>query len=162
ITKRLSDGYVRKPQVTIEVEMGRTRFVFVSGEVRTAGKYPLSNQMTLLEALVAAGYVGPTAGTQVLVTRQPDGPSLPGAGTAGTKAYPLAGVQSGAPDANIVLFEGDSVVVPRAEKIYISGFVKSPGAYTHEPGMTVLQALALAGGIDTTKGSSRGIKIVRK
>ena len=38
---RLADGYLRNPQVTVEVEQFRSQSVFVMGEVRTPGKYVL-------------------------------------------------------------------------------------------------------------------------
>lgn len=166
ITQKLADGYVRKPQVTVEVDQFRSRNIFVMGEVRNASKYPLTGQMTLLEALVAAGYVTTNAGTQVLVVRQPadrtnDKPAGPGEQGIETLKLNLADVQAGKPEANIFLREGDNIIVPKAEKFYVSGFVKSPGAFAHEAGMTVLQALSLAGGVNE-KGSTRGIKIKRK
>ena len=52
---RLADGYLRNPQVTVEVEQFRSQSVFVMGEVRTPGKYTLSGAVTLLEALAQAG-----------------------------------------------------------------------------------------------------------
>lgn len=45
-------------------------------------------------------------------------------------------------------------------RFYVTGFVKSPGSYQHQPGMTVLQGLAMAGGL-AERGSDRGIKIIR-
>ncbi|WP_162947014.1 polysaccharide biosynthesis/export family protein [Ruegeria sp. EL01] len=40
------------------------------------------------------------------------------------------------------------VTITEYAPIYILGDVKSPGAYSHVPGMSVLQALSLSGGID--------------
>lgn len=165
IEKKLADGYVRRPQVTVEIDQFRSRNIFVMGEVRNASKYPLTGQMTLLEALVAAGYVTQNAGSQIQLVRQPpdkvaDQPLAPGQGVE-TLRISLIDVQAGKPEANILLREGDSIYVPRAERFYVSGLVKSPGVFAHEPGMTVLQALSLAGGV-SEKGSTRGIKIKRK
>jgi polysaccharide export outer membrane protein len=58
------------------------------------------------------------------------------------------------------LNDGDLVIVQKALSIYISGHVRSPGAYRVETGATVLQALALAGGV-SVRGSTRGIRIIR-
>jgi polysaccharide export outer membrane protein len=41
---------------------------------------------------------------------------------------------------NITLHDGDTVFIPRAQLVYISGQVRSPGAYPVEAGMTLLQA----------------------
>jgi len=50
--------------------------------------------------------------------------------------------------------------VPRAEHFSIEGEVASPGRYRIEPGMTVMQAIARAGGI-TERGSERRIQLKR-
>jgi polysaccharide export outer membrane protein len=55
---------------------------------------------------------------------------------------------------------GDSLVVPRAEHYYLSGEVATPGTYPIEPGMTVIQAIARAGGINE-RGSERRIELKR-
>ena len=39
--------------------------------------------------------------------------------------------------------------------IYVVGPVKNPGAYKYVPGMIVLHALALAGGLDRGEGSAQ-------
>jgi polysaccharide biosynthesis/export protein len=159
ITAKLADGYVRQPHVSVEIEQFRSRSIFIAGEVKTSSRMPLMGQMTLLEALVQAGWVTGNAGTMVIVTRQPSEPST--AKGVELIRISLNDLQSGQTAANIVLREGDSIFVPKADRFYVTGLVKSPGAYAYEQGMTVQQALALAGGIND-KGSSRGIKIKRK
>ncbi len=164
LTKRLAEGWVKRPQVSVEVEQFRARNIFIVGEVKSPGKYPLSGaQTTLLEALAQAGYLGPSSGTEVLVLKPgagpTDGPLTVDAATA-TVRISLAELQEGRPSANIQVREGDTIFVPRAEKFYVSGYVRSPGAYTYERGMTLLQALTLAGGV-SDKGSLRGIKAQR-
>jgi polysaccharide export outer membrane protein len=167
LTTLLADGYVKRPQVAIEVEEYRSRSIFVVGEVRTPGKYPLTGQMTLIEALAQAGSTTATASSEVLILRRPagagaDGAALsPGApGVMQTLRVSLTDMQSGRESTNPVLQEGDTIFVARAERFYVTGQVRSPGAYTYERGMTVLQAISLAGGL-SDRGSNRGIKIVR-
>jgi protein involved in polysaccharide export with SLBB domain len=41
--------------------------------------------------------------------------------------------------------------------VYVVGAVKNPGAYKHVPGMIVLQAIALAGGLDRGEGNLSGM-----
>ena len=43
-----------------------------------------------------------------------------------------------------------------AERFFVTGYVRNPGAYNHEPDLTVLQAISLAGGL-TDRGSDRRI-----
>ena len=37
----------------------------------------------------------------------------------------------------------------RSQKVYVFGFVKSPGTFQYEPGMNIIQAITLAGGFET-------------
>jgi polysaccharide export outer membrane protein len=158
---RLADGYLQNPQVSVAVGQFRSQRVFIVGEVGRPGTYPLSAQMTLIEALATAGSPGTAAAGHVVIiraSRSADG------GRAGNPAevlqVDLGKFQAGSLTDNVVLRDGDVVVVPRAESIYVLGQVRSPGAYTIEKQMTVLQALALAGGV-TDRASMSRIRIVR-
>ncbi len=167
IAKRLSDGYVRRPQVSVEMEQYRSRSVFVMGEVRSPGKYPLSGEMALMEALVLAGGTNATASNEIVVLRakEPSAdrqqPVLPDAqNTAELVRVSINDLQSGKFKANIALEDGDTIFIPKAERIFVTGFVRSPGSYVWERGMTVLQAVSLAGGV-TERGSNRRLKVIR-
>jgi polysaccharide export outer membrane protein len=165
LARLLADGYVRRPQVAIEVEQYRSRSIFVVGEVRSPGKYALSGEMTLIEALAQAGSTTQTAGTELMIlhSANPDQPEQaePGATPPSrTTRVNLSDLQSGKILNEVMLREGDTVFVPRADRFFVTGHVRTPGAYTHERGMTVLQAVSLAGGL-SEKGSDRGIKVVR-
>ena len=72
----------------------------------------------------------------------------------------LQELQAGNPERNILLQAGDTVYVPRASQVYVTGSVSRPGPYRFQEGMTVLQVLTLAGGV-TERGSSGRVKIVR-
>jgi polysaccharide export outer membrane protein len=43
-----------------------------------------------------------------------------------------------------------------AQRFYVDGHVRNPGPFVLDPGMTVQQAIALAGGL-SERGSDRGI-----
>jgi polysaccharide export outer membrane protein len=147
------------------VEQYRSRNIFVVGEVRSPGKYALSGEMTLIEALAQAGSTTQNAGTEVLILHAAD-PTRSEQAEPGvtpdsrTMRVNLTDLQSGKILNTVMLREGDTVFVPKAERFFVTGHVRTPGAYTYERGMTVLQALSLAGGL-SEKGSNRGIKIVR-
>ncbi len=53
VQERLRNGFVREPQVSIEVEAYRPFFVL--GEVTTAGQYPFINGITVQNAVAVAG-----------------------------------------------------------------------------------------------------------
>jgi polysaccharide export outer membrane protein len=72
----------------------------------------------------------------------------------------LLELQSGNPEKNIPLNAGDTVFFPRAAQVYVMGSVARPGPYRFQEGMTVLQALTLAGGA-TARGSAGRTKVIR-
>ncbi len=166
LTNQLNDGYLRSPQVTVEVEQFRSQSIFVIGEVRSPGRYPMTGNMGLLEALAEAGSTTANAGSEVLVIHLREGevgsaPMLPSdEEEQDVTRVDLRALQTGRLSQNIRLLDGDTIFVPRAESFFLSGHVRTPGSYVLEPGMTVLQALTLAGGI-SDRGSSRRIKILR-
>ncbi|MDP3719111.1 MAG: polysaccharide biosynthesis/export family protein [Acidobacteriota bacterium] len=168
LTKALADGWLNKPQVSVEIGAYRSRSIFVIGEVRQPGRYTIEGPMTLLEVIGQAGSLTPTASDTIIVQRFKDGIA------ASLAAPPVAGdprvtevmrvshreLQEGRLTANILLQDSDVILVPPADKFYVTGFVRTPGAFPLPPGMTVRQALAVAGGINE-RGSTRGIKIIR-
>lgn len=164
---RLADGYVRDPHVSVTVEQYRSQQIFMMGEVRQPGALQFTGSMTLVEALARVGSLTEDAATEAVIVRSPSS-----AGTAGPAASPngpntesirvdLESLQTGALTGNVVLRAGDTVFVPRAATVFVSGHVKSPGEYAIRPGMTVRQALTLAGGV-TDRGSTRRIQILRR
>jgi len=50
--------------------------------------------------------------------------------------------------------------VPSAQHFYITGMVRNPGTFVLDPGMSIQQAIALAGGLNE-RGSDRRIKVSR-
>ncbi len=73
----------------------------------------------------------------------------------------LERLQGGTLSENIALRGGDTIFVPRAESVFVSGQVRSAGEFMVRKGMTVRQVLALAGGT-TDRGSTRRIQIIRR
>ena len=68
ITKLLADGFLRKPQVSIGVAQFKSQQIYILGDVRAPGTYPLTGEMTVIEALAKAGGVSTPSG-EVLVVR---------------------------------------------------------------------------------------------
>jgi len=163
LRKKLSDGYFKNPQITVSVEQYRSQRVFIIGEVRAAGPYPLTGDMTLIEALAKAGSTTPSASDEVLVVRGQGakGPVLPGqASDTDIQRFNLKDLQSGTLAQNPNLHDGDTIYVARAELVYVFGQVKSPGSFAIKSDTTILQALSLAGGV-TPNGAMGRIKILR-
>jgi polysaccharide export outer membrane protein len=164
----LAAGFLRDPHVTITVEQYRSQQVFVMGEVRTPGNLEFTGSMTLLEALARAGSTTERAGTQAVIIRRGGAPTDPAAGGGSAPAEASDGIrvnleqlQAGALSQNLALRAGDTVFVPRAETVFVSGHVEKPGEYVFRTGLTVRQAIALAGGV-TERGSTRRLQVVRE
>jgi polysaccharide biosynthesis/export protein len=165
LVARLSDGFLKKPQVSVDVVEYLSQRIFVIGEVRTPGLLPLTGSTTLLEALSRAGSLTEQAGGEVLVLRpllaQAASPVVPG--QVGVTELGRVGVQqlrSGTLPANIELRDGDTIFVPRAAVVHVLGNVKSPGAYRFEVGLTAIRAIYLAGGVSEL-GTTGRIEITR-
>jgi polysaccharide export outer membrane protein len=165
LVERLSSGYIKNPQVRVEMDQYKSQSVFVIGEVRTPGKIVMSGTMSLIEALALAGSPTTAASSELIVIHpkkvKPGEATLPDEATDAVRTLVnIKDLQVGKAGQGIVLQDGDTVFVPKAQTFYITGQVRSPGSYVLEPGMTILQAISLAGGL-TERGSDRGMKIER-
>jgi polysaccharide export outer membrane protein len=161
LTKALGDGYLRNPQISVEVVEFRSQSVFVTGEVRAPNKYSLPGNSTLMDVLTYAGSVTPNAGNWVHITHAREGVGV--AGPSAAAEYDLRvnlrDIQTGKAQ-NIKMRDGDTVFVPKAERVFVVGQVRNVGPVVYDEGMTVFEAIAAAGGI-TEKGSNSRIEIVR-
>jgi polysaccharide biosynthesis/export protein len=162
IRTQLASGYLKNPTVRVEIEQYKSQFVIVGGEVRSPGKIPMTGTMTLPEALAAAGSPTPAASTEVIVThaRKTGADGAPDKQPESVHVN-LKKLQLGVSGQEIVLQDGDTIFVPKAQTFYINGLVRSAGQFIWEPGLTVQQAIALAGGL-SERGSDRRIKVDRR
>jgi polysaccharide export outer membrane protein len=164
LKKRLSDGYFRNPQLSVAVEQYRSQRIYIVGEVRQPGTYPLTGDMTLIEAFARAGSATHDAAGHAVIVRGSTGrsqPTLPDQ-QAGSEimTISLKELETGSLSTNVALRDGDTIFVPRAETIHVFGQVKNPGVYPIQKDTTVLQALSLAGGVGE-RGSTSRVRIVR-
>jgi polysaccharide export outer membrane protein len=161
LRKRLDGDWVRNPQIRVEFEPIESKRVSITGAVKTPGEIKFAGELRVFDALVKAGMTTADAGDEVLVVRV--APARDGQTTGDTDviSVSLRGVEKGEPADNIALQDGDHVRVSKGQLVTITGQVRSPGAYAATAGMTVRQALALAGDV-TEKGTHRGLKILRK
>jgi polysaccharide biosynthesis/export protein len=162
IRSLLAVDYLKNPQVRVEVEGYKSQSVIVGGEVRAPGKIPMTGTMTLIEALAAAGSPTSSAANEVTVSRQKRGPngSITNENDVEIIHVNLKDIQLGRAGRDIQLQDGDIVNVPKAQTLYVTGAVRNQGAIIYEAGMTVQQAIAVAGGL-TERGSDRRIKADR-
>jgi polysaccharide export outer membrane protein len=147
--------YLRQPQVMVMVTQVRAHQVNVLGQVQRPGRYALDKPgMRLSEILALAGGVTPVGADHVVVVGQRQGQPWQ---LKRDLARLLTEVD---PEGDPELAQGDVIFIDRAAQVYVYGEVQRPGTLRLERDMTVLQALAAAGG-PTLRGTERGIKLLR-
>lgn len=154
IEKRLEDGgFVRSPHVTIFVDESTSQGVTILGDVNRPGIYPVLGDRKLYDLISAAGGFTATAGRKVSIIRQHSQTPI----TVSLPRNLADDVQD-----NIDIQPGDTITVPRAPIVYVVGDVGRPtGLLVDNGSLTVLQALALAGGTNRTAKMS-GTCIIHK
>lgn len=71
IAEKLSEGYVNNPQVTLSIAEFVSNRIYVLGQVKKAGKFPMLDQMSVVEAItLAGGFTRYADTTRVIVTRK--------------------------------------------------------------------------------------------
>jgi polysaccharide export outer membrane protein len=156
IEQRLEHGgFVRNPHVQLFVSEYTSDGTSILGEVARPGVYPVLGEQRLFSLLSAAGGLSPAAGTTITVTHKaaPDKPVV----------VPISRNLEDHPDSNVPVYPGDTVMVRRADVIYVVGDVNRPSGFLMDNGgkLSVLQAIALAGGTTNTAKLS-GARIIRK
>ena len=154
IEKRLSDGgFVRNPHVTIFVDEAASQGVTLIGEVSKPGIYPDTPDHKLYELISEAGGFTTSASRKISILRKNQLDPI---------HVELARNLADDPSGNIDVLPGDTISVPRAPIIYVVGDVGRPSGLLVDNGsLTVLQALALAGGTNHT-AKLGGARILRK
>lgn len=164
------NAYFKKPAVTVSVAEFRSQPVSVIGAVTTPGVIQLQGNKTLVEILSTAGGLRTDAGHSVKVTRKRQWGRipLPGATVDPTGRFSIGEVSLKAilearnPEQNILIRPEDIISVPRADIVYVIGDVSKSGGFVlnDQENVSVLQALALAGGLERTAAPQKA-KILR-
>jgi len=155
IEKRLEDGgFVRGAHVTVLLDESSSQGVTILGEVLKPGIYPVLGDRKLYDFISAAGGFSQAAGRKVSIIRQHS--------TSAPSTVNLPRNLADDLQDNVAIFPGDTITVPKAPIIYVVGDVGHPAGLLVDNGsLTVLQALALAGGTNHTAKMS-GVRIIRK
>lgn len=169
IRRRLEEKYMRNPQVNMFVKEFRSRQVAVMGAVQKPGLYNLASYSdTLLDAISQAGGMKPEAAERILfvpaepvdaeqakkvveslpanVIRQDPSPLIL------KNVDPITINLDSLARANFERYlqmparAGDIVMVPGAGEVLVQGWIEKPGSYKITPGLTILGAVAAAGG----------------
>ena len=150
----LADGYLVNPMVNVFVQEFRSKTAVVLGQVNSPGLIELSGPTTLLQLLSKAGGLKEGSGDTATIKRDKNGKKE--VILIDLKALFEGGVLAN----NISIQDGDMIFVPKGGMCYVTGEVKSPGAYPCKDDPTVLKLIALARGF-TGKAAKSSVNIVR-
>ena len=170
----LLSKYLRNPQITVQVTDRKSRPpVTVYGEVKQQQQIDLRREARLLELISFAGGVTDEAGGLIQVFRTR--PALCSDATeennwkadaedkldVPSRMYSLRSVKQGRDESNPVILPGDIIVVQRAAPIYFTGEVVQPtGVLLKDGGVSLLQAVAMVGGVKR-EAKTKDIRIYR-
>jgi len=133
-----------------------SRQVSVLGNVVKPGRYPIDSvNRRVTDFVAAAGGMAAGGADTVTVVQVCSGKETK------TDVDLAQMFRNGNLGSNMELAPGDTIFVHRAPMIYVYGEVNKAGAYRLEPHMTVMQAIALGGGINA-RGTERGLRIHRR
>lgn len=156
IERVLVEGhYVLTPHVSVTTEQTATQNVTILGQVRTPGSYPIATPRPILDVLALAGGLNDLAQRKVTIQRH---------STKERVDYVLSNSANAALDANVPVYPGDTVLVPKADVVYVLGDVNRPGGIaivTNDSKLSALQALSLAGGTPPNAVPSHS-RLIRK
>ncbi len=142
---------------TLVVPEDLTNLFNVAGEVTHPGRYRIKNGMHVLDALLTAGGLTERASlTDARLVRA-------GGATNDLQLDNLLLHQD--LTTNVALQPGDTLFIPEAtnNKFYVMGDVHNPGAFVMKGGITMMQAVAMAGGPEPRgPATAKTVYIVRR
>ncbi len=159
VAKKLVDAQLMlKPEVSVFIAEYATQGVTMAGEIRAPGVYPLLGPRTLLDMVTMAGGLGESASKVISIIHRSD----PSKVITVRMNVSVQTPESFAAESYPVL-PGDTIFVARSGVVYIVGDLRQPGGYQveHNDRLTLLDAIALAGGPTTTSRLSDA-RLIRK
>jgi len=178
LEEALGAQFLVDPQVTIEVKEYKAHTVYVLGSVRKPGFFALTGPTTVLEVISKAGGLSEDGSRRILLMRGSADPARlrqmieQSGAQAGEEELRRAGLEppeiidgrklidEGDTSQNRLLKSGDVLYIPKLKKVYVLGEVARPGGVPYDEGLTLLQAVSLAGG--TTQMAANTITVTRK
>ena len=152
--KYIDAQLLKHPAVSVFIEEYATQTVSILGQVAKPGQVSISTPRTLVDVLSMSGGLTEVADRHITVERG-------GSSHEVTEVF-LSNKAEDALNANIQIYPGDKVLVPKAGIVYVLGDVGRPGGYVMQNNsrLTVLEAIAMAAGVNKTasEGHTRLIR----
>jgi polysaccharide export outer membrane protein len=177
IKKRLADGYIVAPQVTVAVEDYQSQKVFLLGEVTKPGSYVLKGTTHILELISMAGGFTDKSGRIIKIERlkslkhnkkrlksvkrnKRENAAPREDRETETITLDLGKYKADSAYDSFFVANGDSIYVNPVPRIYVIGEVRRPGEFKWESDLTIHQVISRAGG-PNEKAAMKRIKIIR-
>ena len=144
VARKLAESYLVDPQVSASVKVYQSQFVYVTGAVPRSSRVAIRPGMTMRGILSEAG-VALAPGITVELRR----------GSGETSTRDATGLDGVSPKA------GDVITVQEPRYISVYGEVRRPNRILLTPGLTLLQAIAMAEGL-TDWANKKEVRILRK
>jgi polysaccharide export outer membrane protein len=145
---------MHQPQVTVKMQELATQDVSVLGQVKTPGTYSITTPQTILKVLSLAGGLTDTADRHITVKRHTSSEEI--------KFY-ISNDSEEVLSKPVMVYPGDTVIIPRAPMVYVMGDVNRPGGYaiaTNDARLSVLQVVAMAGSANKTSVQAH-VRVIR-
>ena len=187
IAEGLRDRYLKDPKVYVSVRQYNSRTFFIQGAVKSPGAYVISGKPTLFKLMTIAGGLMENHGGTAYIFREvkPKPEKLetgeqsaeakklkeivnnakgtdPNTVIVGEPDYELvtaniSGILRGRLNNNIYIQPSDVVYIPPADVFYVAGEVRTPGQFQIRQGITLRQAISLAGGTHFKAKLGKGV-----
>jgi polysaccharide export outer membrane protein len=151
----ISKQLMKRPQVAVTIDQFATQSVSVLGQVAKPGAIAIATPRSVVDVLSLAGGVTELADRHITIQRHADGKKI---------SYFLSNQATEALNESVLVYPGDTVIIPKSGIVYVLGDVGHPGGYTmatNNSQMSALQAVAMSGSMNKTSLSDRAI-LIRK
>jgi polysaccharide biosynthesis/export protein len=147
---------LKHPQISLDISQYAPTMVTVLGEVNSPGRLQMLAPHSLLDVLSFAGGESQMAGANIELRHQENGNVV-------STTYHYQRDGNGDSIDNVMVHDGDTVIVPRAGIVYVLGQVTRPGGYLmQEDGkLDAAQAISMAMGT-TLIASTKHILVIRR
>ncbi len=156
IERALVEGhYLLTPHVSVMTEQTATQNVTIMGQVHSPGSYPIGTPRPILDVLALAGGLTDLADRKVTIQRHASKDRI---------TFVVSNSANAALDGSVSVFPGDTVLVSKADVVYILGDVNRPGGFamvTNDQKLSAVQAISLAGGTPPNAVPSHA-RLIRK
>jgi polysaccharide biosynthesis/export protein len=159
VSQRYKDAKILvAPEVTVFVAEFTRRTITITGEVRAPGVFPIAAPRTLTDTLAMAGGLNDSASRTVSIVHAADPRQIIHV-TLNVGAQTPESIQEG----RMEILPGDSIFVARSGIVYLVGELMRPGGFQveHNNRLTLLEAVALAGGLTRTAKASQS-RLIRR